>query len=68
MTGGEGQSGDLVNKSVVKAMALLTELGRHAQGPSSTELAQALRMSRPTVFRLLLSLAQTGFVEKHDGT
>ncbi|MBU6266746.1 MAG: IclR family transcriptional regulator [Sphingomonadales bacterium] len=55
---------DLTNKSVVKAMALLTELGRFPVGATVTELAQNVRLSRPTVFRLLLSLMQTGFVEK----
>lgn len=55
------------NKSVIKAMALLTELGWHASGITATELAQKMRMSRPTVFRLLLSLCQTGFVEKESG-
>lgn len=55
---------ELTNKSVIKAMALLTQLGGCPQGATMTELSQQLGMSRPTVFRLLLSLAQTGFVEK----
>lgn len=58
-------AGDQTNKSVIKAMALLTELGWHPGGATATELAQKMRMSRPTVFRLLLSLTQTGFVEKN---
>ncbi|WP_311214708.1 MULTISPECIES: IclR family transcriptional regulator [unclassified Arthrobacter] len=57
---------DLTNKSVVKATVLLTELGRHRNGITVTELAQAVKMTRPTAFRLLLSLEQTGFVDRTD--
>jgi len=57
---------DLTNKSVIKAAVLLKELGRHRQGITVTELAQAGEMTRPTAFRLLLSLEQTGFVERVD--
>ena len=57
---------DLTNKSVIKAAVLLKELGRHRQGVTVTELAQAGEMTRPTAFRLLLSLEQTGFVERED--
>jgi DNA-binding IclR family transcriptional regulator len=57
---------DLTNKSVVKATVLLRELGRHRKGINVTDLAQAVGMSRPTAFRLLLSLEQTGFVERSD--
>lgn len=70
---GEADSGDadfgpdLTNKSVVKAMGLLTELGRFPNGARVTELALAVGVSRPTVFRLLQSLTQTGFAEKLAG-
>lgn len=57
---------DLTNKSVVKATMLLSELGRHLEGITVTELAQRVGMTRPTAFRLLLSLEQTGFVERSD--
>lgn len=57
---------DLTNKSVIKATVLLKELGNHRQGITVTELAQAVGMTRPTAFRLLLSLEQTGFVERAD--
>lgn len=57
---------DLNNKSVIKAMTLLNELGRHPKGITVTELAHCVGMSRPTAFRLLLSLEQTGFVERFD--
>ena len=57
---------DLTNKSVIKATVLLGELGRHRAGITVTELAQAVGMTRPTAFRLLLSLEQTGFVDRVD--
>lgn len=60
---------DLTNKSVVKATVLLTELGhgRHGRkGMTATELAQAVGMTRATTFRLLLSLEQSGFVDRVD--
>ncbi|MCA4133898.1 IclR family transcriptional regulator [Arthrobacter sp. M4] len=60
------EGGDLTNKSVVKATVLLSELGRHRQGITVTEIAQAVGMTRPTAFRLLLTLEQTGFVDRVD--
>ena len=57
---------DLTNKSVIKATVLLKELGHHRHGITVTELAHAVKMTRPTAFRLLLSLEQTGFVERSD--
>ncbi|MHC6591319.1 IclR family transcriptional regulator [Arthrobacter sp. C152] len=61
-----GEAVDLTNKSVIKATVLLSELGRHRAGITVTELAQAVGMTRPTAFRLLLSLEQTGFVDRVD--
>jgi len=58
------ESSDLANKSIIKAAALLYELGNHPQGASVTELARHTQLSRPTAFRLLLSLEQTSFVER----
>ena len=55
---------DLTNKSVIKATLLVKELGHHRHGITVTELAQACEMTRPTAFRLLVSLEQTGFVER----
>ena len=57
---------DLTNKSVIKATLLLKKLGHHRHGITVTELAQACEMTRSTAFRLLLSLEQTGFVERVD--
>ncbi|WP_454812775.1 IclR family transcriptional regulator [Paenarthrobacter nitroguajacolicus] len=57
---------NLTNKSVIKATSLLRELGRNRNGVTVTALAQAVGMTRPTAFRLLLSLEQTGFVDRTD--
>ncbi|CAM1653240.1 C-terminal [Bartonella apihabitans] len=62
----DAETPELINKSVIKATVILEELGRHAEGVTPTELAQYVKMSRPTVFRLLLSLEQNGFVERSD--
>jgi DNA-binding IclR family transcriptional regulator len=63
---GSNEPADLINKSVIKATTLLTELGRHQDGITVTDLAQRVGMSRPTAFRLLLSLEQSGFVTRSD--
>jgi DNA-binding IclR family transcriptional regulator len=60
------EAADLTNKSVVKAMALLRELGRHPRGITVTDLAQLVGATRPTAFRLLLSMEQVGFVDRID--
>lgn len=57
---------DLTNKSVIKAMVLLRELGRSPQGITVTDLAERLGMSRPTAFRLLLSMEHERFVDRVD--
>ena len=62
----QNEATGLTNKSVIKAMALLQELGCHPTGITSTELAHRLGMTRPTAFRLLLSMEQTGFVQRVD--
>lgn len=56
---------DLANKSVVKAVRLLHELGRQpSTGATASTLAKAAGMSRPTAFRMLASLEQTGMVDR----
>ncbi|MBJ9985859.1 IclR family transcriptional regulator [Acinetobacter sp. S40] len=57
---------ELINKSVIKATVILNKLGQYPQGITVTELAHDVHMSRPTTFRLLYSLEQTGFVERYD--
>ncbi|MFC5931250.1 IclR family transcriptional regulator [Cryobacterium melibiosiphilum] len=55
---------ELMNRSVLRAMALLQELGKRPEGATAAELAVATRLARPTAFRLLLSLAHSGMVVK----
>lgn len=50
----------------MKATVILSALGRHLEGLSVTDLAHVVGMSRPTAFRLLLSLEKTGFVERDE--
>ncbi|MGW8379815.1 IclR family transcriptional regulator [Streptomyces sp. ODS28] len=57
---------ELTNKSVLKGAMLLRELARHDSGATVTELAGAVGLSRPTAFRILNSLEQTGFVDRTD--
>jgi len=56
---------DIVNKSVLKAASLLRALAAQpSAGATSTDLARATRLSRPTAFRLLYSLEQAGLVDR----
>lgn len=57
---------DMTNKSVVKAVRLLRELAKHPNGATATALAAETRIARPTAFRLLFSLEQSGFVDRVD--
>jgi DNA-binding IclR family transcriptional regulator len=59
-------SDGLTNKSVVKGALILRELARYESGATVTELAGAVGLSRPTAFRILNSLEQTGFVDRND--
>lgn len=61
------QAPELTNRSVLRAMALLKELGKHPEGATAAELAAATGLARPTAFRLLLSLAHTGMLMRTDG-
>lgn len=56
-----------MNRSVLRAMTLLKELGRHPGGATAAELAAATGLARPTAFRLLLSMAHTGVLVKTEG-
>ncbi|OXM75100.1 MULTISPECIES: IclR family transcriptional regulator [Amycolatopsis] len=58
---------ELTNKSVAKAVRLLRELAAQPRtGATATVLAKAAGLSRPTAFRLLLSLEQEGLVDRID--
>ncbi|MDI3406414.1 IclR family transcriptional regulator [Streptomyces cavernicola] len=67
MTDDTSAPAELTNKSVVKAARLLRELAAQPRGGATvTALGKAVGMSRPTAFRLLLSLEQTGLVDRID--
>ncbi|WP_345472342.1 IclR family transcriptional regulator [Glutamicibacter ectropisis] len=65
---GDNEASTLANKSVLKALAVLTALGDYPDGASATDLAEATGTSRPTVFRMLLSLETAGYVERTGST
>jgi len=58
----------LANKSVLKGLGILSALGDFPDGATATDLAEATGNSRPTVFRMLLSLEAAGYVERTEGT
>lgn len=56
---------ELLNKSVVKAARLLRELAVQPRtGATTSKLAKAAKLSRPTAFRLLYSLERVGLVDR----
>jgi DNA-binding IclR family transcriptional regulator len=56
---------ELLNKSVVKAARLLRELAVQPRtGATASTLAKAVKLSRPTAFRLLYSLERVGLVDR----
>ena len=56
---------ELLNKSVVKAARLLRELAVQPRtGATASTLAKAVKLSRPTAFRLLSSLERVGLVDR----
>lgn len=58
---------ELMNRSVLRAMALLKELGNHPDGATAAELAAAVALPRPTSYRILLSMAHAGVLVNNDG-
>lgn len=57
---------ELMNRSVLRAMSLLKELGKHPGGATAAELATATGLARPTAFRMLLSMAHTGVLMRAE--
>lgn len=58
---------DRMNRSVLRAMALLSRLGDFPDGATVADLALATGLPRPTVFRLLLTMAHSGLLVKEEG-
>jgi DNA-binding IclR family transcriptional regulator len=55
------------NQSIQKAVGLLRQLAAAPDGLSTSALASATRLSRPTASRLLATLEQQGFVDRALG-
>lgn len=57
---------EMLNRSVLRALKLLTEVGKRPEGGTVTELAAATELARPTTFRLLQTLDHAGFLVRAD--
>ena len=56
-----------LNRSVLRAVSLLTAVSEYADGATPATLATRTALPRPTVFRLLLSLEHAGLLTRKDG-
>ncbi|MGQ3383176.1 IclR family transcriptional regulator [Glutamicibacter sp. TV12E] len=54
------------NRSVSRAIAVLRALAAHSTAMTVTEIAKRVELPRATVFRLLLTLEEEGFVDRDD--
>ncbi|MGO1320147.1 MAG: IclR family transcriptional regulator [Galactobacter sp.] len=54
------------NRSVVRAIHILRVLAAQDHPQTVTEVAQAVDLPRPTVFRLLVTLEEEGIVDRQD--
>ena len=54
------------NRSVARAISVLRALAVSPRGSSATEVSKMVGLPRPTVFRLLLTLEEEGFVDRRD--
>lgn len=52
------------NRSVGRAIQILRMIARHNGGTTSSELAERVSLPRATVFRLLTTLEENGFVDR----
>ncbi|MFJ4264804.1 IclR family transcriptional regulator [Paenarthrobacter nicotinovorans] len=57
-----------LNRSALRAAALLIATGDHPLGASAAELANETGIPRPTAFRILLSLVHSGLLSRDGGT
>ncbi|SJM64548.1 IclR family transcriptional regulator [Gulosibacter sp. 10] len=63
----DGGAPEQLNRSALRAASLLLAVGEHPEGVSAAELAAEAGIPRPTVFRILLSLAHTGLLARDGG-
>jgi len=55
------------NRSLVKALAVIETLGSSPRPLTAFQLNHTLKLTRPTVYRILKTLAQHGFVTREEG-
>lgn len=63
---GQAPSGVASNRSVSRAAGILRVLAASAEPITVTEIAKRIDLPRATVFRLLLTLEEEGFVDRQD--
>ena len=54
------------NRSLVKALAVIETLGSSPRPLTASQLSQTLKITRPTVYRILKTLARHGFVIREE--
>lgn len=57
-----------LNRSLAKALVAIDTLAASPGGLTALELGRALRLPRATVYRILATLGDHGYVERADGT
>ncbi len=55
------------NRSLTKALALIEALASSSRPLTAVQLSHTLTLTRPTVYRILKTLAQHGFVTREEG-
>ena len=55
------------NRSLAKALALIEGLASSPSPLTAVQLSHSLKLTRPTVYRILKTLAQHGFVTREEG-
>lgn len=56
------------NQSLAKALALIEAMATSSRPQTAVQLSHALKIPRPTIYRILGTLAQHGFVSREEGT
>ena len=64
MRTGEDSESQYHSRAVAKALEILEVLGAAGRPLGLNELAQRLKLSKPSSFRLLFTLEETGYVDK----
>lgn len=56
-----------MNRSVLRALKLLLEVGKHPEGTTATNVAADVGLARATASRLLSSMEYAGFLTRNNG-